>query len=303
MRAPAAAGDPASAPQPPPQTAQRVQISPAIVAARQDTIAKTSDRHRETPAARERPAGRGVPLRCQTRRRAGWRAGPAAAPIELLEGLRTEDIDVNPAQLLSIASAIYPDKNPASGVFYFHPRSYHLEWTPETGHGMRILYGAAATAGSSGDVLMAAHLQSGLDSAEIQLATELLNAYRGRNNVPRFKALRPLPLEKDGLDVSLAAVLGQYSIPKEKIAITGLSDRPRRDRGVVDHRSGHERKPAARAHGGRWRERHGDLCRRRWRGHAAGPDCDPPRRSRFVRAHSLEPVRTATSIRRRIQSG
>ncbi len=149
--------------------------------------------------------------------------GPGAAPIELLEGLRTEDIDLSPATLLSIATNIYPDKNPASRVFYYHPRSYHLEWTPESGHGMRILYGAA-TSGAAGDVLMAARLQSGLDLAEVRLAQDLLKAYMQRQNTPAPFTLRPLPLEKSGLDVSLSAVLGQYSIPKEKVAITGLSD-------------------------------------------------------------------------------
>ena len=151
--------------------------------------------------------------------------GPASAAIELLEGLRTEDIGLDPASLLSIATSIYPDKNPKSGIFYYHPRSYHLEWTPESGHGMRILYGAAAGDGASGAVLMAARLESGLDSSEVQLATVLLTAYQKRTT-PKFvfKALRPLPLEKNGMDVSFGSVLGQYSIPKEKIAITALSD-------------------------------------------------------------------------------
>jgi hypothetical protein len=149
--------------------------------------------------------------------------GPSAAPIELLEGLRTEDINLNPAQLFSIATSIYPDKNPNSGVFYYHPRSYHLEWTPENGHGMRILYGAAA-GDAAGAVLMATRLQSGMDASEVQIATELLNAYRRRYPQTVFTALRPLPLDKDGVDVSIGSVLGQYAIPKEKIAITALSD-------------------------------------------------------------------------------
>jgi hypothetical protein len=150
--------------------------------------------------------------------------GPGAAAIELLEGLRTEDIGLDPASLLSIATTIYADKNPASGIFYYHPRSYHLEWTPESGHGMRILYGAAAGDGAAGNVLMAARLESGLDLSEVELATDLLNAYRRRNPSVIFSALRPLPLEKNGTDVSFGAVLGQYSIPKDKIAITALSD-------------------------------------------------------------------------------
>jgi hypothetical protein len=123
-----------------------------------------------------------------------------------------------------MSSSIYPDKNPASGVFYYHPRSYHLVWTPDSGHAMRILYGAAAGDAASGEVLMSATLQSGLDLSEVQLAQELLNAYKRRNPATVFTALRPLPLEEGGLDVSLGAVLGQYSIPKEKVAITGLSD-------------------------------------------------------------------------------
>lgn len=150
--------------------------------------------------------------------------GPDAAPIELLEGLRTDDIEINPAQLLSMSSSLHPDKNRASGIFYYYPRAFHLEWTPDGGHGMRILYGAATGAGASGDVMMAVRLESGLDLSEVQLATELLRAYTRRNPSTPFTALRPLPLEKDGLDVSLGSALGQYSVPKEKIAITGLSD-------------------------------------------------------------------------------
>jgi hypothetical protein len=149
--------------------------------------------------------------------------GPAAAAIELLEGLRSEDIGLDPAELLSISTSIYPDKNPASGIFYYHPRSYHLEWTPDSGYAMRILYGAAS-GGAAGDVLMATRLKSGLDLSEVQLATDLLNAYKRRNPTVSFSALRPLPLEKNGTDVSFGSVLGQYSIPKEKIAITALSD-------------------------------------------------------------------------------
>ena len=150
--------------------------------------------------------------------------GPAAAPIELLEGLRTEDINLNPAQLFSIATSIYPDKNPNSGIFYYHPRSYHLEWTPENGHGMRILYGAATGDGAAGAVLMAdapAVRHGRLGSAARDRAAQRLPR---RYPATVFTALRPLPLDKDGVDVSIGAVLGQYAIPKEKIAITALSD-------------------------------------------------------------------------------
>jgi hypothetical protein len=219
-RAPSPASPPPPAATPPPA----VNLPPAVLAQRRATAAQT------TAATSKLPQGGAVaklerfPFGVKPEDAQKGAQGPSATPIELLEGLSTEDIDINPARLLSIASSIYPDKTPNLGVFYYHPRSYHLEWSPENGHGMRILYGAASTAGAAGDVLMAARLQSGLDFSEVQLATELLRAYQRRNKSTVVPVLRPLPLQKDGLDVSLASVLGQYSIPKEKIAITGLSD-------------------------------------------------------------------------------
>lgn len=209
---------------PPPATPASIRVADSVRDHRKETATKT------------KPAAELLPVNARVTQLERFRygvkpedaekgaQGPAAAPIELLEGLSTEDIGLNPAALLRMASSIYPDKNPASGVFYYHPRSYHLVWTPDSGHAMRILYGAAAGDAASADVLMSATLQSGLDLSEVQLAQELLNAYKRRNPSTVFSALRPLPLEEGGLDVSLAAVLGQYSIPKEKVVITGLSD-------------------------------------------------------------------------------
>jgi hypothetical protein len=72
---------------------------------------------------------------------------------------------------------------------------------------------------------MAARLNAGVDQSEIQLAQDLLAAYVRRHPGTAYSgALRPLPLEKDGANVSIASVLGQYSIPADKIAITAISD-------------------------------------------------------------------------------
>jgi hypothetical protein len=150
--------------------------------------------------------------------------GPGATPIELLEGLRADDVELDPATLLNVSTSVYADKNPGSGVFYFHPRAYHLDWDAESGYGLRILYGAAAS-DATGNVLMAARLNAGVDQGEIQLAQDLLAAYVRRHPGTAYSgALRPLPLEKEGANVSIASVLGQYSIPADKIAITAISD-------------------------------------------------------------------------------
>lgn len=219
-----AAGQPVGDGGQPQVAAPAAEVPPAVKMQRQRTIAQTTEVTAKLP-----PRGAVMNIErfkygIRAEDQQGGALGPSPAPIELLEGLRAEDINLNASLLLNIASSVYPDRNPGTGIFYYHPRAYHLEWTPEAGHGLRILYGAATASGNSGDVLMAARLQSGLDLSEVQLATDLLGAYVRRTSGTVFKALRPLPLEKEGVDVSLAAVLGQYSIAKEKIAVTGLSD-------------------------------------------------------------------------------
>ncbi len=151
--------------------------------------------------------------------------GPSANTLDLLEGLRADnEVPVDRDSVIHLFPQVYRDQNDRSGIFYFLPRAYRLDWDPDNGHAMRILYGAAATEGQPGEVLFATRMECGADSAEIQLARTLLNAYRQRNPSTVFNELRPLPIAKPP-EVSLAGGLGrQYNIPADKIAVNALSD-------------------------------------------------------------------------------
>jgi hypothetical protein len=147
--------------------------------------------------------------------------GPGSTPIDLLSGLRA-DVALGLDSVLRISTRLYQDQNPESGIVYFVPQAYALAWTPAEGYGMRMLY-SAAKSGGAGEVMVAARLDAGVNTQELQLATALLNAYKARYPV-KFDTLRALPIEQTPA-VSLAGGLSkQYDIPADKIAVTALSD-------------------------------------------------------------------------------
>lgn len=147
--------------------------------------------------------------------------GPAAIAVDLFEDLAVDDVGLTGDEILSLSPILFQDQNADSGIFYFVPRAYRTEWTPETGYGLRMLYGAAKGA-DAGEVAIAARLDAGIDLAESKLANDLLAAYAKRHPKTKFTAVRPLPI--DAVAVSLASGLTQYSIPAEKIATVAISD-------------------------------------------------------------------------------
>lgn len=148
--------------------------------------------------------------------------GPGAGTFDLLEGLRS-DVPLARQAISRISTRIFQDQNAASGIFYFLPESYALAWNPEGGYGLRMLYGAARE-GEAAEVLMAARLDAGIETSEVELATKLLAEYRARHAAVQFSELRPLPLEQPPA-VSFGVDLQQrYEIPPERIAISALSD-------------------------------------------------------------------------------
>ena len=146
--------------------------------------------------------------------------GPGDTPVEPMGDLRAEDIDLDASHVLGVFPAFYPDQNPASGVFYFLPYSYSLRWSEDSGYDLKMIY-SSANGGGSGDVAMAARLDAGLGIRDRQIASDLMQAYAQTHGLA-FTALRALPI--DSIGVSIADDLHRYNIPRDKIAVTGLSD-------------------------------------------------------------------------------
>jgi hypothetical protein len=149
--------------------------------------------------------------------------GPSSRQINLLEAFNP-DVNLLPKDVSPISLNLYLDKNPKSGICYFRPNGYNLGWDSDSGYAIRMLYKASTTEGQPGNVLVAARLDSGVDSSEIQLTKDLIGAYRARHSDFTFTELRPLPVDEEP-KVSLSSGLQRlFDIPADRIALTSLAD-------------------------------------------------------------------------------
>ena len=154
--------------------------------------------------------------------------GPSAlAAVNLFEGLYVDrGIELQQAEILRIDHHVYQDANPDTGLFYYSPKRYDLQWDPDNQYAMTVIFGMAGQNQGEGEVYMATRLQAGVDLAELKLAEELLLAYLRRNagdGSVRFRELRPLPLAASS-DVQLfGGAKNQFTVPPEKISVQGIT--------------------------------------------------------------------------------
>ena len=144
--------------------------------------------------------------------------GPDNNPIPLFEDLKvTRDFEF-PYEITNISMDVYPDRNSASGMFYYLPAAYHLRWTTDDGYAFRVLYGTA-TAESTGDVRMSATLSPDISKKEIDLISKLVASYASRTPGMKFDKLRLIPIQENPT-VSFPADLNNlYEITADKVAV------------------------------------------------------------------------------------
>ena len=144
--------------------------------------------------------------------------GPDNNPIPLFEDLTvTRDFEF-PYEITNVSMDVFPDMNPASGIFYYMPSAYHLRWTPDDGYAFRVLYGTA-TDESAGDVRMSATLSPDISKNEIDLISKLVASYASRNPGMKFDKLRLIPIRENPV-VSFPADLNSlYEITADNVSV------------------------------------------------------------------------------------
>lgn len=146
--------------------------------------------------------------------------GPDNKPISLWEDLVADHDFEFPYEITNIRMDIYPDKNLASGTFYYLPTAFHLRWNTDEGYQFKMLYGTAESSESSGNVRMNGTLTPGISSKEIALMKSLLQSYVEDNPNYNFTELKIMPIN-DVPAISLSSGLeGQYDISSDKINVT-----------------------------------------------------------------------------------
>ena len=122
-------------------------------------------------------------------------------------------------QALSIAPFVFHDANPASGVYYYLPARYILDFRPETGFGLKLYYDQA---GAADPVRITLDLKAALNPDDIVIAEEIVRAACTQNNLP-FRRLEPYRFSGVSfkLEAALAANLG---ISPQKIFVQGYAE-------------------------------------------------------------------------------
>ncbi|MDO5981470.1 hypothetical protein [Flavivirga spongiicola] len=146
--------------------------------------------------------------------------GPDNTPISLWDDLVADHDFEFPYEITNVRMDIYPDKNPASGTFYYLPSAYHLRWNTDEGYDFSMLYGTADSSSSSGNVRMTGTLTPGISSKEIALIKSLLESYIEGNPNYSFTELKIMPINTVPA-ISLSSGLeGQYNISSDQINVT-----------------------------------------------------------------------------------
>ncbi|WP_044398112.1 hypothetical protein [Lacinutrix sp. Hel_I_90] len=146
--------------------------------------------------------------------------GPDNQAISLWEDLVADNDFEFPHEITNIRMDIYPDKNKASGIFYYLPTAYHLRWNKDEGYNFKMTYGTADNAESTGDVRMTGTLTPGITSNEVALMKSLLESYVKDNPLYTYKELKIMPLQSVPAISISAGLEGHYNIPANKINVS-----------------------------------------------------------------------------------
>lgn len=142
--------------------------------------------------------------------------GPSNQPISLWEKLAS-DVDFGSAEAISnISLVLYPDRNPSSGVFYYIPNAFHLQWDHVNGYQLKMSYEGLRSNGDTGNVLIAATLVSSITRKEIDTILWMLQAELSESKV-KHPILQPMPFSgTPQISLSLGSM---YQISSDRISV------------------------------------------------------------------------------------
>lgn len=142
-----------------------------------------------------------------------------------LEAELSDRFDPNSSKQYSRISAnLIKDKESASGVYYYLPNSYHLEWDKDLHqHKLHVDYGKNSDARENKSTRVQATLTSGITLKEIRFIEDMLKKIIRDIDPsitnPKVK-LRPLPVENPRIEFSG----GGFDISEDQISTIGFSD-------------------------------------------------------------------------------
>lgn len=122
--------------------------------------------------------------------------GPSNQRIELSSLIKSEyDFQYDYYDFMNVTGRIYEDKNPQSGIYYFLPKEYYLEWTPENGYNFHINYLSTGKG-----IIITGRLLPNISEQHLDLVRHLLrtdaSTLQGRR-ISKFKTLQSMPVSTE----------------------------------------------------------------------------------------------------------
>lgn len=142
--------------------------------------------------------------------------GPSLQPLSFYEEIKKDYNFKNPREISDIAlDQIYRDKNEASGIYYYKPASYSLNWSLENGYKLKVFYGAGSSTGP-GQVGISTSLNANINSNEYDFVKKMLRVYlNSRKQQLTDFLLLPAMHPKVNMDGNLFA----FNIPSDKFSV------------------------------------------------------------------------------------
>lgn len=145
--------------------------------------------------------------------------GVANRAVSLFGLIRSDVEFTNPADISPILfSNIYYDKNPLSGIFYYMPNSYNLNWDAQSGFQFKTIYNKG-TETSDGTVNMTATLNPGVSANESGFINEFMAAYSKSNPEIKFKDLTAILPQNPKISLE-GNLQNLYGIKPENISVS-----------------------------------------------------------------------------------
>lgn len=153
--------------------------------------------------------------------------GPTGeSALSFAERIEADPAVVEVARALTISPVIYGDKNENSGLYYYLPARYTLDFSTDSGFLLQMFY-AAGTDGSAGEVNVSAILRASVSPADLGLADAFLKEFLKSQKLPSgapvpYKRLVPFfGNPKASLEGAIAA---QLFLDPTKVKVLGVGD-------------------------------------------------------------------------------
>ncbi len=135
--------------------------------------------------------------------------GPSNRRIEVYNQIKSDyNFNFDYYDLLNVPDRVYEDINPKSGYYYYFPKQYYLEWTPENSYNFNINYLSTGKG-----IMITGVLRPNINQKHLEILQQLIKNDLGNNPLKKIKKLQSMPVSTE-TKLSFSGAWGTLFDPK-----------------------------------------------------------------------------------------